>query len=238
MSGWFAIKHGIRKHDIFRGRPDRLGAWVAMLDEAAFADTEQDVAGVVVKVARGELCASQAMLEEITGLSRQQLRTFLAALERSGAIKTRSATKSTKGRTIVTFCNYDKYQSPQPSANQTSTKHQPTKEQDNNIPVGAAEKSAASDPVKLMFDSGRELLSGAGKSNAAAGKLLGKWRKEYGTADVIAAIGNARREGAIDPVSFIEGTLRFRQKRGATAPRADSRTEHAGAFGILREAGV
>lgn len=106
-----------------------------MLDEAAFADTEQDVGGAVVKVRRGELCASQAMLEEITGLSRQQLRTFLSALENAGSITTRPATKSTKSRTIVTFCNYGKYQNDQPKANQASTKDQPIKEQgkqDNN----------------------------------------------------------------------------------------------------------
>jgi hypothetical protein len=161
MSGWFAITHGIRRHPIFKGRPERLGAWVAMLDEAAFADTEQDVGGAVVKVLRGELCASHAMLEEITGLSRQQLRTFLSALESTGAIKTRPATKSTKSRTIVTFCNYDKYQTPQPSGNQRPTKDQPTKEQDNNIPVGT-DAFAPVDPAKIMFAAGVKILCRAG----------------------------------------------------------------------------
>lgn len=133
MSGWFAITHGIRKHPIFKGRPERLGAWVAMLDEAAFTDTVQDVGGVIVPVLRGELCASQSMLEDITGLSRQQLRTFMAALEKAGSIATRPATKSTKSRTIITFCNYGKHQHDQPSSNQAATKQQPTKEQGNKV---------------------------------------------------------------------------------------------------------
>lgn len=222
MNGWFAVKHGIRKHPIFKGRPDRLGAWIAMLDEAAYADTEQDVAGTVVKVRRGELCASQAMLEEITGLSRQQLRTFMAALENSGAISTRPATKSTKSRTIITFCNYGKYQHDQPSVNQAATKHQPTKEQDKQTPpTEAAEKSA--DPDKIMFDAGREILMAAGKSAAEAGRLLGMWRRDHGTEAVIAAISRARREGAIDPVSFIPGCLRFRAKQTATPTIGDVR---------------
>ncbi len=238
MSGWFAVKHGITEHPIFKGHPLRLAAWIWMLDHTAWADTQQDVGGEIVPVKRGELCASQSMMERGSGMTRQQLRTFLDVLKREGVIKTRPATKSTKARTIVTVCNYDKYQSAQPSSNQTATKQQPTKEQDNNIPVGSADFSAPADPVKIMFDSGRELLMAAGKSSNAAGALLGKWRKAYGTEAVIAAIGNARREGAIEPVSFIEGALRFRGRRGETAPRSDRRTENAGAFGILREAGV
>lgn len=145
MSGWFAITHGIRKHPIFKGRPERLGAWVAMLDEAAFTDTVQDVGGVVVPVLRGELCAAQSMLEDITGLSRQQLRTFMAALEKSGSIATRPATKSTKSRTIITFCNYGKHQHDQPSSNQAATKQQPIKEQGNKITTEEEAKASLSD---------------------------------------------------------------------------------------------
>lgn len=220
MSGWFSIKHGIRNHPIFKGRPDRLGAWVAMLDEAAYADTEMDVGGVIVKVARGELCASQAMLEEITGLPRQQLRTFLAALEKAGTISTRPATKVTKSRTIVSFCNYEKYQTPQPSINQEPTKHQPTKEQDNKIPTtsGAAAPSKSDeeisvDPVKILFDQGVKFLASRGVKQPQARALIGKWRKLRGDEALLAALGRAQREGAIDPVAFIEGCFRFQSKK-------------------------
>lgn len=69
------------------------------------------------------------------------------------------------------------------------------------------------DPEKVKFDVGRRVLCEAGKTKDAAGKLLGKWRRDHGTEAVIAAIGKAQREGAIDPASFIEGCLRFRAKR-------------------------
>jgi hypothetical protein len=238
MSGWFAMSRAMFDHPIFKGHPERVAGWAWILATAAWKDTRMDANGKTVPVKRGQLLTSYRQMSAATGIPVQPLRTLISRLRDEHAINT----DTSNGRLLITVCKYEKYQSTNDAANTTtntvSTQDQHTKEQDNNIPVGAAEKSAASDPVKLMFDSGRELLCGAGKSNAAAGKLLGKWRKEYGTADVISAIGNARREGAIDPVSFIEGTLRFRQKRGATAPRADSRTEHAGAFGILREAGV
>lgn len=239
MSGWFSVKHGIRKHPIFKGRPDRLGAWIAMLDEAAYADTEQDVAGTVVKVRRGELCASQAMLEEITGLSRQQLRTFLSALEKEGTISTRPATNSTKSRTIVTFCSYNKYQSIQPSANQRPTKRQPTKEQDNNTPPleGASAPEDFSDPAKVIFTSGVKMLKASGKSDQAARAVLGKWRRDHGDYALIAALGRAQREGAIDPISFIEGCFRFAAKKADPKPgdkriSRDGLEQEYGGYGV------
>lgn len=65
------------------------------------------------------------------------------------------------------------------------------------------------DPEKVMFDSGRKLLTAAGISSAKAGSLLGKWRRDHGAEAVITALGRAQREGAIDPVGFIEGCFRF-----------------------------
>lgn len=68
------------------------------------------------------------------------------------------------------------------------------------------------DPVKVMFDGGVSLLTSAGIASAKARTLLGKWRKDHGAEAVIAAIGRAKREGAIDPVAFIEGCFRFTAK--------------------------
>lgn len=72
--------------------------------------------------------------------------------------------------------------------------------------------TAPIDPVKVMFDGGVSLLTSAGIASAKARTLLGKWRKDHGAEAVIAAIGRAKREGAIDPVAFIEGCFRFTAK--------------------------
>ncbi len=233
MTGWFAVKHGIRKHPIFKGRPERLGAWVAMLDEASYDDTKQDVGGVLVQVKRGELCASQAMLEEITGLPRQKLRTFLTALEREGTIQTRPATKSTKSRTIVTFCNYGKYQTPQPKTNQTATKDQPTKEQINNIPVGTNDKSSSKSSGSLLWSEAKRVLSEAtGKPPGAFGGIISKWISEVGETEAFNAIWAARDKGTGDPVGYVNGILR-KQHKAANS----NGTQNAGAFGMLPEVG-
>lgn len=89
---------------------------------------------------------------------------------------------------------------------------------------------APKDPAKIMFDSGVILLADAGMSDKQARAILGKWRSQHGEANVIAAIGKAQREGAIDPVAFIAGVLRFSTKQ-QDRPGLVS----AGAFGSIPE---
>ena len=232
MSGWFSVKHGIRKHPIFKGRPDRLGAWIAMLDEAAWADTRQNIGGEIITVARGELCASQAMLEEITGMTRKQLRGFLDLLKAEGAIRTRPGQKGAKSRAIITFCNYDKYQEvgakEGPKKGQERAKEGPTKEQDkqiNNIPTSSGGADAQPvDAAGVIFSSGLKLLMASGKSSGASRGILGKWRRDHGDEAVVAALGRAQREGAIDPVAFVEGCFRFQKRAAPKWEKGDIRT--------------
>ena len=63
-------------------------------------------------------------------------------------------------------------------------------------------------PEKVMFDAGVALLKAAGFSEARARPVLGKWKAQHGAEAVIVALGKAQREGAIDPVSFINGVFR------------------------------
>lgn len=157
MSGWFAVSREILDHPIFNGRPDRLYAWIWILSNAAYKDTKQDVDGHIIDVPRGCLCASQAMMQRGTGMSRQALRTFLNLLENANVISPKPATKSTKSRTMITVCNYDKYQASQPnqqpSSNQAATKQQPIKETkkqiNNNTPKPP---KGAGDLVKILSE--------------------------------------------------------------------------------------
>lgn len=74
------------------------------------------------------------------------------------------------------------------------------------------------DPEKIMFDGGVSLLANAGKSETQARTLLGKWKKNHGAEAVIAALGKAQREGAIEPVAFIEGCLRAKARNESYDP--------------------
>ncbi len=71
---------------------------------------------------------------------------------------------------------------------------------------------APADPVKLMFDSGVGLITSTGTSERSARSWLAKARSNFGTEAVLVAIGSAKREGAIDPIPFMEGALRHRSR--------------------------
>lgn len=75
------------------------------------------------------------------------------------------------------------------------------------------------DPAKVAFDAGVKVLTEAGKSASAARSIVGKWRGQHGDEAVIAALGKAQREGAVDPVAFCEGVFRHSGKSGGKPAR-------------------
>jgi hypothetical protein len=77
---------------------------------------------------------------------------------------------------------------------------------------------AVIDPGKVMFDAGLSLMAAAGIADTKARQLLGKWKRDHGAETVIIALGRAQREGAIDPISFIEGCLRNGQRNHHDRP--------------------
>lgn len=217
-SGWVCSFRKIWESPLFEGNALRVGVWQWMVQMAVWKPTPFRVGGQVIQLERGQFCASQAQICEKTGMTRKQLRNFLEELEAQNAVVTKRALGGAKGRTIITICNYDKYQDVAgvegQEGGQRRAKEGPTKEQDNKYPNGTGKPV---DPVKIMFDSGIELLTGAGKSVGNARSILGKWRKAHGTSAVIEALGKAQREGAIDPVSFIEGTFKYKAKSGGAS---------------------
>lgn len=87
---------------------------------------------------------------------------------------------------------------------------------ETNVSTGA---EAPLDPVAVLFRQGLALLMAGGVKEGSARALLGKWKREHGPEAVIVALGKAQREGAIDPVSFIEKCLRHASHVAKGAPR-------------------
>lgn len=81
------------------------------------------------------------------------------------------------------------------------------------------------DPEKLMFDQGIRLLAAGGVAEAKARTLLGKWKRDHGPPAVISALGTAQRQGAIDPVSFIEGIFNHGKRPGSHHDRPSGAIE-------------
>lgn len=235
MSGWFLVARKGLDHDFFERSPvTEWEAWTRLIARAAWEDTKHRIGGKSLPVKRGSFyCTLRGLRREFMWASDKRVRGLLDRLEGAGMI----ARSAEHGKTHVTICNYDKYQvsgrSEDASGTQVGTqagtqasdcsekgKDHPgrsagrrlgrTKERSlNNIPVGTA------DAASLVFSSGVALLSAAGKSEGQARSIIGKWRKDHTDEAVIAALGEAQRAGAVDPVSFITACL-FRKGRRET----------------------
>lgn len=223
--GWFAVKRGITRHHVFQGHPERLVVWMWLLDNAAWKDTPHDVNGKTVIVPRGSVSASSRRIAKECGLGHQVVRTALDRFKSEHMVNTRL----THGRSLITLCNYEKYQTPKDDANTapntrlTHDQHTANTQKNkvNNITSNSVTnvtgQEAAPDLAKLVFDHGTKLLTDAGIDARQARSIIGKMRKEHGDGSLMEAIGKAQREGAISPVEYLQGALRWQKKSRPTA---------------------
>lgn len=117
MSGYVAMSRGWQDHGIFEGDEfSRRDAWAWLIANAAWKPSKTRIKGTTVTLDRGELCFSQRFLAQKWGWSKSRVDRFIAILRDEGMIETRSKIGATaghqagQGQSIVTICNYDKYQ--------------------------------------------------------------------------------------------------------------------------------
>lgn len=222
MSGWFAVKRGALEHELFQpeGKWSKFEAWAWMIESAAISERSVDIGGKPYPVKRGQLSFSERFLSAKWIWSQKAVQTFLAKLEAHGAIKielakTGNGTKSK--RTLITLCNYEKYQTPgiktESRGNQKSIKE----EQVTNTPPteGAAAPSSSvvdlSSPTASVWAIGKAYLSKHKVKNPAA--VVGSWLKTATAVDVLAAIQAADRTGTQDPIPYITQALKPKAAR-------------------------
>lgn len=73
-----------------------------------------------------------------------------------------------------------------------------------------ASDGVAVDPAKALFDAGVKVLGECGVMERNARSVLGKWRKDHPGQDgqILSAIMDCRRAGAVDPVPWITAKLK------------------------------
>lgn len=260
MNGWICSYRSIWRHPFFEGNGVRVAIWHWLLHHAAWEDTTHRIGAAKITLKRGEVCFSQQQIQDDTGASRKEVRAVLEWLLRTRkAVKIGANERANGGasvranaRTLLAIEKYEEYQGQdRKRANGEANKgadEGPTKEQDKQInnsvsketeasasQPASREVSPASDLSSLIFGQGLDLLVQAGRNDQAARSILGKWRRDHGEAAVIEALGKAQREGAIDPVGYIEGVFRFQKQRASNAPAERPGTIHMGAFGRAKE---
>lgn len=107
MTGFAAAQRSLIDHHLFEGDASRLGAWVWLFLRAAWKPTPFDISGKTITIERGQLCVSRAQLAKAWGWSPSAVERFLTRLQTEQMIERATG----QGRSIITICNYDKYQS-------------------------------------------------------------------------------------------------------------------------------
>ncbi|MCW1985579.1 UNVERIFIED_ORG: hypothetical protein M2348_001311 [Sphingomonas sp. R1F5B] len=106
MSGFVTLHREALDHHLFRGDSARLGAWFWLIGKACWKPTTHDARGRTITVERGQLCAGREYLAKEWGWSPSAVERFLVRLETEHMIERQTG----QGKSVITICNYDKYQ--------------------------------------------------------------------------------------------------------------------------------
>lgn len=105
MSGFTKSYRQKWHHPVFRDLLE-AGIWAWMCDTAAWKDTSVRFNGEVIKLSRGQLVTSVRFISQGFRIGEQVTRTFMQNLEKDAMANT----LTTHRGTIITICNYDKFQ--------------------------------------------------------------------------------------------------------------------------------
>ena len=113
---FYLMHRGWLDHDVFGDDEPfcRRAAWAWLIDHAEFAARQIRIGRHVVTLRRGQLTYSLRYLADAWGWNQERVRRFLAELAARDMVVTASVTASVTAQTLVTICNYDRYQTLRP----------------------------------------------------------------------------------------------------------------------------
>lgn len=157
MSGFVVMARDATEHPLLKDG-ERFRAWFWMVAKACWKPTKFDVHGKVVTLERGQFCCSVREMAEAWGWSKSAVDRFIQRLiDEDMVISTRAKTGTAGGttsgtaRSIITICNYAKYQdvpkeggtASEPQRGTAAGQQRDIKEQGNQeLPNGSPPKPA------------------------------------------------------------------------------------------------
>ena len=220
--GVFAIDRGAWEHDFLADdQPfSRREAWFWLVSEAAWKPHRRRIMGRPIDLARGQYVGSMRFIASKWRWSEPRVRRFLSGLVSEGMVDA----KTDAGVTVLTICNYDKYQrvslpsdamrevDADAGATQERRKVEDMedKERTEAIASGAPAPPAYTDSRHQLWAEGVPMLVSLGVVESTGRKMVGTWLKS--TRDdaqaVLGAIQRARDARANSPIPWITNALK------------------------------
>ena len=176
MSGFYLMHRGWQDQPLFGNDAfDRRSAFVWLIENANFADKDINVNGKTITVKRGQICASLRFMAKAWKWDLAKVCRFIKRAEVEKIIDTTTDT----GQTIITICNYEKYQTPKREADTPSDT--PARQQRDSSETKYKEGKEGKENTHYAF---------SGRTIKLTGRDLEGWRKRYsGVPDLEAALG-------------------------------------------------
>jgi Bacterial regulatory proteins, gntR family len=222
-AGWIKLWRKARENPYLQDVVQRAVFFTLLLD-AEPVPTDRRIKRAVVPVGRGQSLVTERELAAELKLGRQQIRRAIANLKKGGLINPRTNPQTNPetnpGWTLVTICNFERYQRLQPAANpETNPETNPTlrrkeeeEEEESNvvalscndrasIGVGSIEPTSAdSDLDAMLYRRGKSLLGDK------AGGMITKLKKSAGLGGALEILDAARRKES--PIEYVAGAIR------------------------------
>lgn len=123
MSGYYQMARGWMENDVFSSEPyTEREAWLWLIEQAAWKPSRAKIKGSVVALERGQASFAVRFMADKWQWSKSRVDRFLKRLVAENMVKIASKNRDNSGTTaghaagqgqsIITICNYDKYQSP------------------------------------------------------------------------------------------------------------------------------
>lgn len=238
--GVFAVDRGIWDHPMFRStKPfSKREAWWWLISEARWKDGAVFIDGRRRPLKRGQVAHSIRFIADKWKWPKSNVSRFLDTLKSETMIDTEIGT----GQTIITICNYDKFQRvslPDRDTNQDANRdtngtaagqqRDKVEDRENKETDSEANASGAVAPVETpearLWTEGVPILRSLGVPEKQARPMIGAWRRDArdDCERVLGAILRARELAVTDPIAWITAALKPRK------PNENANSVHAAA---------
>jgi flagellar motor protein MotB len=204
--------------------PNNFAAFFRMVAAAAFKPCTVTFRSKAVKLERGQLVVSARDFAERSGMTYQNFRTALAALQRNAMV----SAEANAGLTLITITNFDTYQSggdtPNAEANakpngasnadltqaqrteqeREESKNQESSTKGRNLPTNTASQTRPEGGAKVLLWAEMKAWLG-GKD---PGRLIAAWCRDHGEGPVFAAYFKALKSTPAEPKSWMVDELK------------------------------
>lgn len=214
-AGTFNVARSVWDHPAFRASEfSEREAFIWLISEAAWKPRRHRAGGHIVDLERGQLCHSVRFMAAAWKWTPARVFRFLSKMNEEGMIEKRNSSETAP--TVITLCNYDKYQGernsregkPEQQRNSSETNYKKERKKEEKEPeANASGASAPSSFHDAIWTRGVLFLTERGVTEKQARSFLGRAKKQHGDEAVFNALASAAKAGAVDPIPYITKAL-------------------------------